>query len=56
MTEKIKTQQEFDYLTSQTEVFSLNDEQWNAFLATFDTPSEATPRLDQLLKQPSILD
>ena len=50
------TLQEFDYLTSQTEVFSLNDAQWNAFLATIDAPSDPAPRLEQLLKQPSILD
>lgn len=50
------TLREFDHLTSQTEVFSLNDGQWNAFLATLDAPSEPAPRLEQLLKQPSILD
>lgn len=50
------TLQEFDYLTSQTEVFRLDDAQWKAFSATLDAPSEPAPRLEQLLKQPSILD
>ena len=43
------TLREFGYLT-------LDNAQWNAFLTALDAPSEPTPRLEQLLKQPSILD
>jgi uncharacterized protein (DUF1778 family) len=43
------TLREFNYLT-------LDDAQWNAFLTSLDAPSEPAPRLEKLLKEPSILD
>lgn len=37
-------------------LFILNDEQWNAFMAALDAPTQPKPRLERLLKEPSILD
>jgi uncharacterized protein (DUF1778 family) len=37
-------------------LFLLNDEQWEAFQAALDAPSVPMPRLERLLKEPSVLD
>jgi uncharacterized protein (DUF1778 family) len=37
-------------------LFLLNDEQWDAFMAALDAPSEPMPRLERLLREPSVLD
>lgn len=36
--------------------FILNDAQWEAFLTALDEPTTPTPRLEKLLKEPSVLD
>jgi uncharacterized protein (DUF1778 family) len=36
--------------------FMLNDAQWEAFLIALDKPTATTPRLEKLLKEPSVLD
>jgi uncharacterized protein (DUF1778 family) len=36
--------------------FLLDDEQWEAFLAALDAPSEPMPRLERLLREPGVLD
>ena len=37
-------------------LFLLNDAQWEAFLAALDAPAEPMPRLERLLREPSVLD
>lgn len=37
-------------------LFLLDDEQWTAFMAALDAPAQPLPRLERLLKEPSILD
>lgn len=37
-------------------VFVLDDAQWEAFLTALDEPTPPMPRLEQLLKEPSVLD
>ena len=37
-------------------VFVLDDAQWEAFLTALDEPSPPMPRLEKLLKKPSVLD
>ena len=37
-------------------LFPLDDEQWEAFLAALDAPSEPMPRLERLLREPGVLD
>jgi uncharacterized protein (DUF1778 family) len=42
---------------SDRRLFILDDAQWEAFLAALDEPTTAPmPRLEKLLKQPSVLD
>lgn len=42
---------------SDRRLFILDDAQWEAFLAALDEPTTTpTPRLERLLKQPSVLD
>lgn len=36
--------------------FSLDAEQWEAFMAALDAPPRPHPRLERLLNEPSILD
>ncbi len=36
--------------------FSLNAEQWGAFLTALDAPTQSSPRLKKLLEEPSIFD
>jgi uncharacterized protein (DUF1778 family) len=36
--------------------FSLNVEQWNAFVAALDRPVQSKPRLRRLLTEPSVLE
>jgi uncharacterized protein (DUF1778 family) len=36
--------------------FSLNVDQWNAFVAALDRPAQPKPRLHRLLAEPSILE
>ena len=37
-------------------LFLLDDAQWTAFMAALDAPARPLPRLERLLKEPSILD
>jgi uncharacterized protein (DUF1778 family) len=37
-------------------LFSLNAEQWNAFVAALDRPVQPRPRLRRLFKEPSVLE
>jgi uncharacterized protein (DUF1778 family) len=37
-------------------VFRLNAEQWEAFMTALDAPPYSYPRLERLLKEPSILE
>ncbi|MBM4200321.1 MAG: DUF1778 domain-containing protein [Gammaproteobacteria bacterium] len=37
-------------------LFLLDDTQWEAFLAALDAPAEPMPRLERLLREPSVLD
>ena len=37
-------------------LFSLDDEQWEAFLAALDAPTKPRPRLESLLREPSVLE
>ena len=46
---------EYDYYTKIL-LFFLDPEKIKGKLATIDAPSDPAPRLEQLLKQPSILD
>ena len=36
--------------------FSLNARQYDAFVAALDTPSKSRPRLEKLLRMPSVLE
>ncbi len=36
--------------------FSLDAEQWNAFVAALDRPVQAKPRLHRLFSEPSVLE
>lgn len=36
--------------------FSLNTEQWNAFVAALDRPAQSKPRLRRLFTEPSVLE
>jgi uncharacterized protein (DUF1778 family) len=36
--------------------FSLNTEQWNAFVAALDRPVQQKPRLRRLFSEPSVLE
>ena len=37
-------------------LFLLDDAQWTAFIAALDAPARPMPRLERLLKEPSLLD
>lgn len=37
-------------------LFLLDDAQWAAFLAALDAPAEPMPRLERLMREPSVLD
>ena len=37
-------------------LFLLDDTQWTAFIAALDAPARPLPRLERLLKEPSLLD
>ena len=37
-------------------LFLLDDEQWEAFLAALDAPTKPRPRLEALLREPSVLE
>jgi len=37
-------------------LFLLDDEQWEAFLAALDAPTKPRPRLESLLREPSVLE
>ena len=41
---------------SDRRLFILDDAQWDAFLAALDAPTVPMPRLERLLKEPSVLD
>ena len=44
-----------DVLAERTRI-GLNSEQWTAFLAALDAPMRRHPRMERLLKEPTILD
>lgn len=44
-----------EVLTERTRI-TLNAEQWAAFMDALDAPSERHPRMERLLKEPTILD
>ncbi len=37
-------------------LFLLDDEQWENFMAALDAPTEPMPRLEKLLREPSVLE
>ncbi len=37
-------------------LFLLDDEQWESFMAALDAPPQPMPRLEKLLKEPSVLE
>lgn len=37
-------------------LISLDDKQWEAFLAALDAPTKARPRLESLMREPSVLE
>jgi uncharacterized protein (DUF1778 family) len=37
-------------------LFLLDDDQWEAFLAALDAPTKPRPRLESLLREPSVLE
>jgi uncharacterized protein (DUF1778 family) len=37
-------------------LFLLDDEQWEAFLAALDAPTKPRPRLESLMREPSVLE
>jgi uncharacterized protein (DUF1778 family) len=37
-------------------VFFLNEEQWQEFMAALDAPRSPAPRLEKLLREPSLLE
>jgi uncharacterized protein (DUF1778 family) len=37
-------------------VFFLNEEQWQEFIAALDAPPSPAPRLEKLLREPSLLE
>ena len=41
---------------AEKRLFLLDDEQWNAFLAALDAPTKPRPRLESLLREPSVLE
>ena len=45
-----------DEILADRRVITLNDRQWNAFVAALDAPPKSRPRLKRLLNEPTILD
>lgn len=45
-----------DSVLADRQVFRLNPQRWNAFMAALDAPPKPRPRLARLLSEPSILD
>jgi uncharacterized protein (DUF1778 family) len=45
-----------DEALADRRIFSLNGEQWKAFLAALDAPPRPLPRLERLLKEPGFFD
>jgi uncharacterized protein (DUF1778 family) len=43
-------------LLAEQRLFLLDDKQWNAFVAALDAPSKPMPRLEALLREPSVFD
>lgn len=43
-------------LLAEQRLFLLDDNQWAAFVAALDAPSKPRPRLDALLREPSVFD
>ena len=37
-------------------LFLLDDEQWESFMAALDAPPQPMPRLEKLLREPSVLE
>ena len=37
-------------------VFTLDDKQWDAFVAALDAPTRRQPRLERLFREPSVFD
>ena len=37
-------------------VFTLDEEQWEAFITALDAPPQRHPRLERLFREPSVLD
>ncbi len=44
-----------EWLADRT-VFTLDAEQWDAFVAALDTPPRRHPRLERLFREPSVFD
>jgi uncharacterized protein (DUF1778 family) len=44
-----------EVLTERTRI-GLSSEQWTAFMAALDAPAERHPRMERLLREPTILD
>jgi len=44
-----------DVLAERTRI-GLTSEQWTAFMAALDAPAQRHPRMERLLKEPTILD
>ena len=45
----------FAQVLADHRLFLLNDEQWDAFMAALDAPSEPMPRLERLFSEASVL-
>jgi uncharacterized protein (DUF1778 family) len=45
-----------DSVLADRQVFRLDAQRWNAFMAALDAPPRARPRLARLLNEPSIVD
>ena len=45
-----------DELLVKQPVFRLDAEEWAAFVAALDAPPKPRPRLERLLREPSVLD
>jgi uncharacterized protein (DUF1778 family) len=45
-----------DEILADRRVITLDDEQWEAFMAALDAPPKPRPRLKRLLTEPTILD
>jgi uncharacterized protein (DUF1778 family) len=45
-----------DHVLADRQIFRLDAQRWNAFMAALDAPPKTRPRLARLLRDPSILD